>query len=159
VQGDDGDALVTAEPGVALAVFTADCAPVAFACPEGVIGIAHAGWRGVEEGVLEATADCMRRLGATRLDAALGPCIRPCCYEFGEHDLARVEGALGRSVRARTRSGRPALDLPAAVGAALARADVRLIADQGDCTSCSDDWYSFRARGDAGRQATVVVCQ
>jgi YfiH family protein len=159
VAGADGDGLVTGAPGVAMAVFTADCAPVAFASPEGVVGIAHAGWRGVECGVLEATADAMRRLGATRLEAALGPCIRAECYEFGEADLSRLEALLGPSVRARTSAGRPALDLAAAVGVALGRAGVELAADHGACTACSDEWFSFRARCDAGRQATLVVAR
>jgi YfiH family protein len=157
VAGAEGDALVTARPGVALAVFTADCAPVAFSSPEGVVGVAHAGWRGVVAGVLEATADTMRGLGATTIEAALGPCIRPDCYEFGDDDLARLEDLLGPAVRGRTVGGRPALDLPAAVGAALDRAGVALVADQGGCTACSDEWFSFRARRDAARQATLVV--
>jgi YfiH family protein len=159
VTGGDGDALVTAETGVAMAVFTADCAPVAFASPEGVVGVAHAGWRGVAEGVLEATAEAMRAIGATRLEAALGPCIRPGCYEFGERDLATLEALLGHSVRARTSAGRPALDLPAAVAAALDRAGVELVADAGGCTACSEEWFSFRARRETARQATLVVAR
>jgi YfiH family protein len=157
VQGDDGDAMVTATPGVILAVFTADCAPVALASPEGVVGLAHAGWRGIEAGVLDATADAMRRLGATRLEAVLGPCIRPECYEFGEHDLDRLERQLGAPVRARTVGGRPALDLAAAVRAGLDRAGVDLDGDQGGCTACDGRWFSHRARSEGQRQATVVV--
>ena len=159
VAGADGDALVSATAGVAMAVFTADCAPVALSSPEGVVGIAHAGWRGIASGVIEATADAMRGLGATSLEAALGPCIRPDCYEFGEHDLARLETLLGPSVRASTAAGRPALDLPAAVTVALTRAGATLVADEGGCTACSEEWFSYRARRDAGRQATLVVAR
>jgi YfiH family protein len=157
VQGSEGDALVTAAPGVALAVFTADCAPVALMSPEGVAGLVHAGWRGLEAGVVEATVDAMRQLGATRLEAALGPCIRAECYEFGAAELDRLVARWGPVVRARTASGRPALDLPAAVGVALERSGAELVVDAGVCTACSTDWFSHRARRDVGRQATVLV--
>src|SRR5690606_19658896 len=72
------DAMVTATPGLALAILTADCQPVLFADPKaGVIGAAHAGWRGVKDGVLEATLAAMEALGANRSNttAIIGPCI------------------------------------------------------------------------------------
>jgi YfiH family protein len=76
------DALVTRRPGLALGIVTADCAPVLFADAEaGVIGAAHAGWRGAVAGVLEATLEAMAALGATRITAAVGPCIRQPSYE------------------------------------------------------------------------------
>lgn len=81
--GAEADALVTATPGLALGVITADCAPVLFADPAGVIGAAHAGWRGAVAGVLEATLDAMRALGATRVAAVIGPCIGAASYEVG----------------------------------------------------------------------------
>lgn len=80
------DALVTRTPGIALAVLTADCQPVLFACPEGgVIGAAHAGWRGALDGVLDATIDAMVDLGATRscIRAVIGPSISQRAYEVG----------------------------------------------------------------------------
>lgn len=80
------DALVTATPGLALSVLTADCQPVLFADPTaGVIGAAHAGWRGAMSGVLEATLDAMESLGATRanISAVIGPCISQRAYEVG----------------------------------------------------------------------------
>ena len=157
VQGMEGDALVTATPGVALAVFTADCAPVALASPEGVAGLAHAGWRGLESGVLEATVAAMRAAGATHISAALGPCIRSECYAFGERDLERLERALGPGVRAQTAEGRVAFDLAGGVRSALARSGVGLVVDEGACTACGPSWFSHRARGDRQRQATVVV--
>lgn len=87
--GDDkpkADALVTATPGLALAVLTADCQPVLFADPENeVIGAAHAGWRGARDGVLEATVESMIDLGAERdcIRAVIGPCISQSAYEVG----------------------------------------------------------------------------
>lgn len=78
------DALVTKVPGVALSVLTADCQPVLFADAEaGVIGAAHAGWRGALGGVLEATVDAMRDLGAQNIRAVIGPTISQRAYEVG----------------------------------------------------------------------------
>ncbi len=81
------DAMVTATPGLALAVLTADCQPVLFAdAAAGVIGAAHAGWKGAQGGVLEATLDAMEALGARRgkIAAVIGPCISQPAYEVGQ---------------------------------------------------------------------------
>lgn len=80
------DAMVTATPGLALSVLTADCQPVLFADAQaGVIGAAHAGWRGALDGVLEATLDAMETLGAARANtvAVIGPTISQRAYEVG----------------------------------------------------------------------------
>lgn len=80
------DAMVTATPGVGLAVLTADCQPVLFAEPEaGVIGAAHAGWKGALAGILEATVEAMVALGASRdrIAAVIGPSISQRAYEVG----------------------------------------------------------------------------
>ncbi|HEV2549339.1 MAG TPA: peptidoglycan editing factor PgeF [Stellaceae bacterium] len=80
------DAMVTRTPEIALGILTADCAPVLFADAEArVIGAAHAGWRGALSGVLEATVEAMKKLGATppRIHAAIGPCIGWNSYEVG----------------------------------------------------------------------------
>lgn len=157
VEGEEGDALVAASPGGALAVLTADCAPVALASPEGVVAAVHAGWAGLIAGVVPAAVDAMRAMGATRIEAALGPCIHAECYEFGPADLARVSAAFGTAVEGVSAAGRPALDLPAAVGAAVAGAGATLVADAGVCTACqSDRYYSYRARGEPERQAMLV---
>ncbi|MFZ9200311.1 MAG: peptidoglycan editing factor PgeF [Paracoccaceae bacterium] len=81
------DAMVTATPGLALAVLTADCQPVLFSdAKAGVIGAAHAGWKGARDGVMEATLDAMEALGARRRDitAVIGPCISQTAYEVGQ---------------------------------------------------------------------------
>ena len=154
--GTRADAAVTAEEGCALAVLTADCAPVVLSSPEGVLGAAHAGWSGLAAGVVERTVDAMAELGAGTISAVIGPCIRAECYEFGADDLDRVAADLGPEVRARARSGAPALDLPAAVRCALRRAGVHQVDEVGSCTACSTGWYSWRARKERERQATVV---
>ena len=84
------DAMVTATPGIGLAVLTADCQPVLFSDPQaGVIGAAHAGWRGSRDGVLEATLDAMEALGANRaaITAVIGPTISQAAYEVGPEFL------------------------------------------------------------------------
>lgn len=88
----EADAIVTDQPGLVLAILTADCAPVLFADLEaGVIGAAHAGWRGALDGILEATLDAMEALGARRTAtiAAIGPTIGPAAYEVGPEFLER----------------------------------------------------------------------
>lgn len=80
------DAIVTATPGLVLTVLTADCQPVLFAdAKAGVIGAAHAGWRGALDGVLESTLDAMEALGARRanISAVIGPSISQAAYEVG----------------------------------------------------------------------------
>ena len=155
-RGAVADAAVTAVAGAALAVITADCAPVALSSTEGVVGVVHAGWRGLVAGVVEATVSAMERLGAREIFAALGPCIWPHGYDFSLPDLDSVADKLGPGVRAVSSSGKPALDVPAAVAAALARSGASLVAVSQTCTHCSRAHWSWRARGERGRQATVV---
>lgn len=86
------DALVTSTPGVALSILTADCQPVLFADTHaGVIGAAHAGWKGAIDGVLEATLDAMEGLGAarSRVRAVIGPSISQKAYEVGPEFMDR----------------------------------------------------------------------
>lgn len=154
--GSRADAAVTTEAGCALAVLTADCAPVALGSPEGVVGVAHAGWRGLLAGVVERTVERMRALGATEVAAALGPCIHRQCYEFGPEHLDRLTARLGEAVRATSTTGTPALDVPAAVRSALAAVGVTDLDEVGRCTACDPEYFSWRARRDMGRQAVVV---
>jgi purine-nucleoside/S-methyl-5'-thioadenosine phosphorylase / adenosine deaminase len=154
--GTKADASVTVHDGCVLAVLAADCAPVALATPQGVVAAVHAGWRGLAGGVLERAVDAVRGLGGGDVRAVLGPCIHAECYEFGPTDLDVVAGRLGDGVRSTTSDGRPALNVPAAVRAALARAGVSDIDDVAVCTACSDDYFSWRAQGELARQALVV---
>ena len=161
--GSEADALVTAEAGVVLAVQTADCMPVTFDSPEGVIGVAHAGWRGLEAGVIEATVSAMADLGASRVAYQVGPYIGPECYEFGSADLDRLAGTFGDGVRATTGDGRAALDLGALAEVVLDRTRTILPAQARPggltrpCTAHdAEQWFSHRARGEAERMATVI---
>lgn len=152
----DADALVSMSPTACLAVLTADCASIALASTEGVFGAVHAGWRGLVGGVVEAVTAAMRSLGATDITGALGPCIHRECYEFSEPDLATVAHRYGPSVRASTASGMPALDLPAAVAAALSQSAVRQVDGIDRCTACAAGSFSHRKHLDVGRQALLV---
>ena len=154
--GEPADGAVTRSRGAALAVLTADCAPIALASPEGVVGVVHAGWRGLRAGVVEATVQSMRRMGATRVEAVLGPCIHPCCYTFGEEELLEMESRLGHHLRSKDRQGRPALDLPAGVRGALHSAGATLAGEAGTCTGCADGLWSWRTGRTPRRQATVA---
>lgn len=151
-----GDALVSAAPSVAVAVLTADCASIALGSREGVFGAVHAGWRGLMDGVVEAAVGAMRGLGATEVVGALGPCIHPSCYEFSDDDLDTMASVYGDSVRGLTSGGRPALDIPATVSAALAAAEAAETDGVDACTACAGVYFSHRARRESGRQALMV---
>ena len=118
------DAMVTDRPGLLLGILTADCAPVLFADIEaGVIGAAHAGWRGAFAGVTDATIDTMERLGARRerIAAAVGPCIAQASYEVDESfrtNLVDADAANDRFFEPGP-AGKPHFDLPAYVAARL----------------------------------------
>jgi YfiH family protein len=160
--GAEADAAVTTHPQAVLCILTADCAPIGFWSPNGAVrAVAHAGWKGLAEGVVEGTVAAMRAKGATDVRAVLGPCIHPSCYEFSPDDLDVIAGRLGEHVRGVTAGGAPALDLPEAVRRAIAAAGAELVDDHGVCTACDVDdlgrprWFSHRARQDVGRQALV----
>lgn len=154
--GSAADGAVTAVPGAALVVRTADCAPVALLSAEAV-GIAHAGWRGLCLGVVEATVAAVRDVGAGTIRAQVGPCISPAHYEFGDDELDEVAARYGQEVRSTTDDGRPALDLVAGVVAALRRSGVEHVTVDGRCTATdADRFFSHRARRDLGRQGSFV---
>ena len=156
LSGTAADASVTARTDVALAVHTADCAPLALLARGGIAAV-HAGWRGLRGGVVEAAVAELDRIAPGEITAVLGPCIHPECYEFSEADLATVVEVLGDDVVGTTASGAPALDVPAAVDAALARAGVAPAERLGPCTACdASGHWSHRARQERERQALVV---
>lgn len=146
----EADALVTNKAGLLLGVVTADCAPVLLADAEaGVIGAAHAGWRGAMAGVTDQAIAAMISLGAKveRIAAAVGPCIARSSYEvdhaFAERMLA--DDADNERFLAEGPSGKPHFDLEAYVVARLAAAGVRRIEAAGlDTYALEDRYYSYR---------------
>lgn len=151
----EGDALVTRQPGRALAVLGADCLPVLLWRRDvPAAGAAHAGWRGLVAGVLEAAVEALG--DPARTGAAIGPGIGPCCYPVSADVRARFAARFGDEALAP-----PAVDLGAAARRALAGAGVPVsaIATVGACTSCEPGrFFSHRRDGEAtGRQAGVVA--
>ncbi|MFQ6100678.1 MAG: peptidoglycan editing factor PgeF [Anaerolineae bacterium] len=157
------DALVTGVPAVPLLMRFGDCAPILFFdSVRRVVGMAHAGWRGVVAGIVEATVRTLAaRLGCHPADmwAGIGPTIGPCCYEVGPEVVTAVGEVCppGSDVIRRV-NGRAYLDLPAAVQAQLRAAGVEQVEDAGLCTVCwVDEFFSHRAeRGRTGRFGVVI---
>lgn len=155
--GREADASVTSVPGAVLAVQTADCAPIVLVA-DGAVAVAHAGWRGLVDGVIAEAVAALRATSAGPVTALLGPVIRPHAYEFGPADLDRVAALAGPAARGVTAGGRPALDMGAAVAAVLAGCGVEGLVDLGLDTA-DEGWFSHRVRGDRGRQATTVTLE
>ncbi|MEA2815293.1 MAG: purine-nucleoside/S-methyl-5-thioadenosine phosphorylase / adenosine deaminase [Rhodospirillaceae bacterium] len=144
------DALVTDRPGVVLGVLAADCAPVLLADPDaGVIGAAHAGWKGALAGVVDTTVAAMERLGARRerMRAAIGPCIGRCSYEVGPEFpapfLAQDE-ANGAFFRQAPRAGHFLFDLAGYLAHRIARIGVAADVTGHDTLAARDDFFSYR---------------
>lgn len=150
------DALVSTSSGVVLAVRSADCVPVLLADPvAGIIGAVHAGRLGLTAGVVPATVQCMRDLGATDIFGWIGPHVCGACYEV-PIDLQDEVGAIEPDSLAMTSWGTPSLDLGAGVRAQLERDGVAVI-DASLCTRESPDLYSYRRDGNqSGRQAGLI---
>ena len=145
------DAMVTAMPGLALGITTADCGPVLFADEEArVIGAAHAGWRGAVTGVLESTLTAMERLGARRekIVAVLGPTISQNAYEVGPDFIRRFTEEApghGRFFKEAERPDHAMFDLPGFIGGRLEAAGIGAFTNLGLCTYSDEDrFFSYR---------------
>jgi polyphenol oxidase len=157
VSGDVGDALITNQPDHAVSVITADCAPIALWTEGGFVGAVHAGWKGLEAGVVEKTIETLRLAsGESNVFAWLGPCIGVECYEFGEPELRLLINRYGPSLQATTATGAAALDMTAGVRAALSNVGAIWMGSADACTACDERWFSWRARKSSGRQALFV---
>ena len=163
------DALVTDRPGLLLGVLTADCAPVLLADAEaGVIGAAHAGWKGALAGVTDATIAAMEALGAsrTRIAAAIGPCIAQASYEVGPdlRDAVLADNPDDKNFFATgQRAERWQFDLPGYCAARLTAAGLTAIARTGaDTCAEEENFFSHRRRtlsagGPIGHQISVIA--
>jgi YfiH family protein len=161
------DAMVTDRPGLLLGVLTADCAPVLLADAEaGIVGAAHAGWRGAVVGVTDATITAMEDLGAKRdrIAAAVGPCIAQPSYEVDEAFRERFidEGHENARFFVPGPAGKPHFDLPGYVlhrlnGAGIAKAEALAL----DTYSDAERFYSYRrsthlGEPSYGRQVSMI---
>ena len=164
----EADALVTSTPGLAIGVLTADCGPVLFADAQaGVIGAAHAGWRGAFDGVLEATVEAMQDLGANtgRIVAVLGPSISQDNYEVGPEFVERFlvrDAAHDAYFKPSARPGHALFDLRQYTIDRLLAAGVKSEMLP-DCTYADEQaWYSYRRsthrnEPDYGRQISAIA--
>ena len=163
------DALATKEPGVALGILTADCAPVLFLDAEATVaGAAHAGWRGALSGVVESAIALMESLGATRnrIAAAVGPCIGQANYEVGA-EFRETFLAVRRQYEDFFAKGRDGVhwqfDLAAFVRHRLEQARIGNICDLARCTYASEaEFFSFRrnthhGETNYGRQLSAIA--
>jgi hypothetical protein len=163
------DAVVTRVRGLAVAVTTADCGPLLLADAEaGVVGAAHAGWRGALAGVIEAAVAAMEQLGAarTRMVVALGPMIRQANYEVGPDFVARFAAADPDNARffaPAARDGHAMFDLAGYIASRLQDAGVGRIEDLGHCTYAeASRFFSYRrsthrAEADYGRHVNAIA--
>lgn len=143
----DADGLITDQPGLPVAVATADCLPVAIVGHRST-ALVHAGWRGVARGVIAEALRVMADLGDAPVAATIGPHIGACCYEVGDEVIAAVGG-----YGATTRWGTTSVDLASAVtdqleGIPVERIDV--------CTMDDDRFASFRRNGTTSRQVAIA---
>lgn len=156
----EADGLVTDQPGMVLAVFTADCVPVLLADPAGrVVAAVHAGWRGLAARVVEAGVEAFAAAGADlgASVALVGPAIGPCCYEVGP-EVAEAVTSRYPAAAATTREGALAVDTTAAAVQALERAGIGELRAARECTAHQPErFFSYRRDGLTGRQAGIIA--
>lgn len=165
----EADGYVTNIPGLPLAVFTADCTPLLMHEPEaGVVAAIHCGWRSTAADIEAEAVRQMQVLGAKpeAIRAAIGPCIRSCCFQTGPEVPAAMEALLSEPLGAlcvpdETEDGKYLLDLPGVVKRRLIQLGVRAenIDDLGVCTKCRPErFWSHRAMGLCrGSQANIIM--
>lgn len=163
------DGMATAVPGIALAITTADCGPILFADPHtGIVGAAHAGWRGALTGVLESTIEAMERLGARRdkIVAVLGPTISQAAYEVSADFVTRFTDESPANdcfFMPSERTGHAMFDLPGFIATRLEDAGIGEFANVGLCTYFNEEqFFSYRRtthRGepDYGRLISAIA--
>ncbi len=168
-EAPEADAIATSTPGVAIGILTADCTPILLADEQaGVIGAAHAGWRGARAGIIAALIGAMETLGADRkrLCAAIGPAISRKAYEVGSEFEATFLGENDENRRFFARadaSDRPHFDLPGYCLKRLETAGVGICDPLGLCTYENESlFFSYRrsvhrGEGDYGRQISAIV--
>ena len=163
----EADALATRTSGILLGILTADCVPVLFADRDaGVVGAAHAGWKGALAGVTDSALDAMESLGARRADiaVAIGPCIARASYEVDEAFVERfvADDPANERFFAAGKPGHAMFDIAAYVAARLAAAGVTRIAIGGQDTYADrQDYFSYRrachkGENTYGRQLSVI---
>ncbi len=162
------DAIVTDKPGLALGILTADCVPVLFADAEaGVVGAAHAGWKGARGGVVASTVAAMVKLGAdpARMVAAVGPCIAQSSYEVGPEFPGQFEAGDSGFFTPSLKPGHFMFDIGGLVGRRLAKQGIGTVRRCPHDTAAEEErFFSYRRatlRGEPvyGRGLSVIVLE
>lgn len=157
--GQSADACIASKPGVVCAVLTADCLPVLFCDLQGrVVGAAHAGWRGLAAGVLQATVAAMRSAGAGEIIAWMGPAIGPGQFEVGQDvvDAFPLQNGSNFFVP-QTEPGKYLADIYSLAKSILIQAGVAEIEGGQHCTVTEvDKFYSYRRDRITGRMASLI---
>jgi YfiH family protein len=163
-QPPQADAVYTQQPGIVCAVLTADCLPVLFAAADGSeVAVAHAGWRGLVDGVLEQTV-ARFRTPAQQVQAWLGPAIAACHFEVGPEvrqrflEQAEADAQAGTAAAFRPAAGGKYMaDLYQLARLRLQALGLRQVSGTARCTVCdAGRWYSYRREGRTGRFATLI---
>lgn len=160
------DAAIVRGPGVAAAVLTADCLPVFMLAADGAsAAVAHAGWRGLQAGILEETL-CQLKVPAGDVMVWLGPAIGACHFEVGDEVRAAFLGAaqagagepdtISAAFAPGVTDGKWQADLYALARSRLAAVGVSAVYGGGECTHCDPDYFSFRRDGRTGRMASLI---
>ena len=159
--GPRADAIVTRRPGIGLGIITADCVPVLFAGP-GIVGAAHAGWRGAVSGVLEAVVTAM---GSQAIHAVIGPCIGPASYEVAAdlRDAVLARDPADARFFADGRPGHWLFDLPGYCAARLRATGATVSVIAADTVADERRFFSHRRRtlaggGPIGHQMAAIAC-
>ena len=154
------DGMVTTTPGLALMVLAADCVPVVLADPaQGVIAVAHCGWRGLVAGIIDATVECMRAHGADRIQAFTGPAICVDCYPVQDDCIAQLQAGLSNQIFSsitKVSKNRTFVDVRAGVQAQLSSHGVHSTRIA-RCTYEDPSLFSYRRSHQTGRQAMVIA--
>lgn len=151
----EGDALVTDKPGIAIGILAADCCPILFEDKKaGIIGAAHAGWKGARFGIISSTIRAMQSMGAQNIHAAIGPCIQHNSYEVS-HDFAQgfgAEGAYNADFFTQSkREGHFMFNLPGYIEMKLQKHGIENISNLGEDTLTQPEkFYSYRRMTLAG---------
>ncbi len=153
--GETGDVAGTAENEAVLGIWVGDCAPVVLIGEHSIIG-AHAGWKGLRDGVLNSAESLMNEHGDHLIHGFVGPHIQQCCYQFGEQDLMVMIDRFGFEARGVDFLGRPALNVAACIRQFFDKRKIPLF-EIGECTGClSDKYFSHRVRKERERQIVGV---
>jgi YfiH family protein len=147
------DALVTGIPGITLGVMVADCIPLLLQSKE-IVAAVHVGRKGLMNSIAPLTIELMREMGASKIEAILGPSICGRCYEVSE-DIYHEVIAEHPSAKSITAQGTLSLDLPEALRHVVA-AEADGIIDEFSCTVEDSDLFSYRRDGVTGRQAGLI---